>query len=30
MPDLRDAMQNIYDFSHNLRIFALQKAKSPP
>ena len=25
MPDLRDAMQNIYDFSYNLRIFALHK-----
>ncbi len=25
MPDLRDAMQNIFDFSYNLRIFALHK-----
>lgn len=24
-PDLRDAMQNIYDFSYNLRVFALYK-----
>jgi SAM-dependent methyltransferase len=29
MPDLRDAMQNIVDFSYNLRIFALYKGGSP-
>ena len=29
MPDLRDAMQNIFDFSYNLRIFALIKGGSP-
>ncbi len=28
MPDLRDAMQNIVDFSYNLRIFALYKGGS--
>ncbi len=26
MPDLRDVMQNIHDFSYNLRIFALHKS----
>ena len=30
MPDLRDAMQNIFDFSYNLRIFALQKGGAAP
>ena len=29
MPDLRDAMQNIFDFSYNLRIFALTKGGAP-
>ena len=28
-PDLRDAMQNIFDFSYNLRIFALHKGGAP-
>ncbi len=30
MPDLRDAMQNIFDFSYNLRIFALHKRGAAP
>ena len=30
LPDLRDAMQNIHDFSYNLRIFALQKGAAAP
>ena len=30
LPDLRDAMQNIFDFSHNLRIFALHKGGANP
>lgn len=30
MPDLRNAMQNIHDFSFNLRIFALTKGGAAP
>jgi len=30
MPDLRDAIQNVFDFSCNLRIFALHKGGAAP